>query len=292
MSPFYTAYEAGYFRDAGIDVELTRDLPNMQSTPLLAAGKLDVGFFILSPGLLNAVARGARLRIAAGRQISSPSCDQNSRIYVRSADFPNGIQDMRQLRHRKIAVKSGTTIASFCLDKLLESVGMSRADVEVRPMGVNECVAALRTGVVDAIVSSSAEGDLSLVAHTLKIEPGPGLADVLPNFQYSFIVFGARLLDGNVRTGASFLRAYFRGAQEYLAGRTPAFLDQFAKSNGLDPKLLRAGCRDSFEHAGRIHFDDVQMFAEWAASRGEIPRPMSAQSLVDTRFLDAMQRMS
>ncbi len=49
MSPFYTGYEAGYFNEAGFDMELSKELPNVQSIPLLASGKLDVGF----PGLTN-----------------------------------------------------------------------------------------------------------------------------------------------------------------------------------------------------------------------------------------------
>src|SRR5579884_3530362 len=63
MSPFYAAYEAGYFRDAGLDVELTKDLPGVQSLPLIAGGRIDVGFIGLSPGFVNAVLRGARLKI-------------------------------------------------------------------------------------------------------------------------------------------------------------------------------------------------------------------------------------
>jgi NitT/TauT family transport system substrate-binding protein len=288
MSPFYTGYEAGYFRDAGFDLQLTSELPGVQSISLLSAGKVEVSFGGLSTGLMNAVGRGARIRIVAGREISSPACNLHGRIYVRTKDFPNGIQDMRPLRQRKIAVSSGTVTTLFSLDKLLEKSGMSRADVQVLPMQPSERLAALRAGGVSAFLSSAT--DLNPMLRDLQIAPGPSIADVLPNYQYSFILFGARLLSGDVRTGAAFLRAYFRGARDYLAGKTPAFMDEFAKSNGLDPKLVRAGCRDSFEHDGRIHLNDMQLVLDWAASQGYIPHPMSAQSLVDTRFLDALQR--
>jgi NitT/TauT family transport system substrate-binding protein len=291
MSPFYVGYEAGYFRDAGLDLELSRDLPSLQSIPILSAGKLDVGFVGLGVALLNAVSRGAGIRIVAGRQISSPSCNLHDKIYVRRSDFPNGIRDLRQLLHRRIAMKSGTTLGPFCLDKLLERAGMSRADVEIHNMDFNECVAALRAGGVDALLSSSSDGDLGLALRDLQLAPGPSLADVLPNFQYSFIVFGARLLNGDTETGAAFLRAYLRGGRDFLSGKTPAFMDEFARSNQLDPKLVRGACRDSFEHDGRIHFTDLQMYIDWAVRQGKIPHPISVQSLVDTRFLDALQRM-
>ncbi len=125
----------------------------------------------------------------------------------------------------------------------------------------------------------------------LQLAQGPRLSSVLPNFQYSFIVFGSRLLDGDVRTGALFLRAYLRGANDFLAGKTPAFLYDFAKAGDLDPQLVRAACRDSFEHDGSIHLNDLQTGIDWAVLHGYIPRPMTAQSLVDTRFLDELRKM-
>jgi len=288
-SPFYVGYEAGYFKAAGLDIELMRELPSLQSIPLLASGKQDVGFVGLNAGLMNAVARGARVRIVAARDVTSPACGLTGTIYVRSSEFPNGIRDMRQLRHHRIAVTSTTAASMFGLDKLLERAGMSRADVEIRVLGPNERVAALRAGSVDAILVSSM--DMTPMLQAWQIAPGPSMADVLPGFQSAFLVFGARLLDGDVRTGALFLRAYFRGLRDYLAGKTPAFMDELAKSNGLDPKLVRAGCRDAFEHDGRIDFTGLQAFSDWAASHGYIPGPISARSLADTRFLDEQRRM-
>lgn len=289
MSAFYMGYEAGYFRDAGLDLELSRDLPGVQAVPLLAGGKLDVGFIAMTPGLANAITRGARLRVVAGRETAAPACNSH-RIYVRRASFPDGIHDMRQLRHRSIAITSATPFGLFCLDKLLAPAGMTRADIEVRPMGINDRIAAIVSGGVDAMLAITSDPDYTL--RSLKLVPGPGLADILPDFQYSHIEFGTRLLDGDVHIGASFLRAYLRGAADFLAGRTPAFMDQFAKTNDLDPAQVRSACRDSFEHDGRIHLDDMQIYLDWMKNNGYISGPIGARNLVDTRFLDAVRRMS
>lgn len=290
MSPFYTGYEAGYFKDAGFDLELLKELPGMQSLPLLAGGKLDVGFIGLTGGLANAIASGARLRIVAGREVSTPSCTLHGKIFVRSKDFPRGIRDLRPLRHRRIAISSSSPFGWFCIDQLLERAGMTRADVAIQPMGSHERLPALRAGGVDAFMTSSA--DMDPMMKPLGIAPGPSLADVLPNFEYSYIVYGARLLDGDVRTGALFLRAYFHGAQDFLRGKTPTFMIEYAKNNDLDPEKVRNGCRDSFEHDGRLHFDDMQKYLDWAAGHGFLKEPIRAESLVDTRFLETMQRMA
>ncbi|HTP86726.1 MAG TPA: ABC transporter substrate-binding protein [Bryobacteraceae bacterium] len=288
MAPFYVGYEAGYFRDAGFDIQLSKELPGVQSLPLLAAGSLDVGFVGLTPGMVNAVRRGARLRLVAGREISSRSCDIHSRIFVRASDFPQGIPDLRPLRGRRIALSSSSVFGYFCLDQLLARAGMKRSDVVIRPMGANDRLAALRAGGVDAFLSTGS--DMNPMLRQLQIAPGPGLADVLPGFQYSYIAFGARLLDADVRRGAAFLRAYLRGAREYLGGKTPAFVEQYAKDAGLDPKLVRAGCRDSFEADGHMHQNDIKMFLDWLITQNYIPEAARVESVVDTRFLNEMQR--
>ena len=289
MSPFYTGFEEGVFRDAGLEVELSRDLPGVQSIPLLAGGKLDVGFVPLSPGLANAVLRGARLRIVAGREMAVSTCSGH-RLYARPGTFPDGFHDVRQLRHKKVAISSATPFGMFCMDKLLAPAGMTRADLEIRPINSNDRLPALLSGAVDAMLAISTEP--APMVQSLKLIPGPGLSDVLPNFQFSHIVFGSHLLDGDVRTGATFLRAYFRGAHDFLAGRTPAFLDHFAEVNNLDPAQIHAVCRDSFEHEGRLHLGDMKMYLDWCTKNGYLSSTVNPQDLVDTRFLEALQRTS
>jgi len=289
MSPFYTGFDEGLFRDAGLDLELSRDLPGVQSIPLLAGGKLDVGFVPLSPGVANAVLRGARLRIVAGREMAVTTCNGH-RIYVKRSAYPNGIHDMRELRHKRIAISSATPMGLFCLDKLMEPVGMTRADIDIHAISSNDRLPALLSGGVDAMLAISTEP--SMLLQSLNLVTGPGLADVLPNFQFSHIVFGSGLLETDVRVGAKFLHAYFHGAHDFLAGRTPAFMDHFAAINNLDPALIRAACRDSFEHEGRLHFDDMKVYLDWMTKNGYLPTTMNPRDLVDTRFLEAEQRMS
>jgi len=289
-SPFYVGVEAGYFRDAGLDLDLMKELPSLQSIPLLATGRQDVGFVPLSSGLLNAIARGAQVRIVAAREIVSPSCGLSCKIYVRSAEFPNGASDVRQLRHRTISVVSTTGVWMFAVDKLLERAGMTRSEIEIRVVSANQRVAALRTGSVDAIVVSSI--DMTPMMRAWQIAPGPSVADVLPGFQTTFIVFGSRLLNGDVQSGALFLRAWLRGLGDFLAGKTPAFEDDYARSNDLDPALIRTGCRDSYQRDGSIRLQDLEQFIAWGVARGDIQNSMSAQSVIDTRFLDASKTIT
>lgn len=285
MCPFYVAYESGYFADAGFDVELVKDMGTPQSLPLLAGGKLDAGFAGLVPAVVNAVARGARLRLVAGRELISSSCGTAGTVFVSRKVFPQGARSMRQLKGARIGVSDSSPRTTFWLDTLLQHEGMRLSDVMVRKMPYNEEVAALHVGGIDAFVSP--ETDLNTELRTLGLLAGPSVAPLLPNFQYSYIVFGRRLLEGRVETGARLLQAYLQGAGDFLNGRTPRFLDDYAKQNNLDAKLLRQACRATFERDGTIHLNDLRRYTQWMAAHNLCPANVDAAAFVDTRFLEA-----
>ena len=290
MCPFYLAYESGYFAEAGFDIDLVKDLGTAQSLPLLAGGELDSSLGVLGPAVVNAVARGARVRLVAAREVLSPGCGTANTIFVNRKAFPHGIRQMRQLRGARVAIGNSGTWSKFALETLLRHDGMQLSDVVVLKMRDTDKVVALHGGAVDAFLSS--QGDLNPELRPLGLVAGPSLASLLPNFQYSYIFFGSRLLDGPVEPGARFLRAHFRGARDYLDGRTPRFLYDYAKLNNLDPTLLREACRASFERDGNIHPDDMRRYTEWLAAQGMCPANVDIAAYVDTRFLEAARRMS
>ncbi len=287
MSPFFVGYEAGYFAQAGFDVQVERAIGSVQAIPLAAGGQLDVCFLAQSAPFLNAVARGARIRIVAGRDIASAACRPVGAVYARRRAYPNGIASLRVFRGKKVAVSGtlgGTT--HFALDILLKHAGMQEGDVEVVALRSGESMVALRSGAVEALVSNST--DFAPMLESFQLVQGPSLGDVLPGFQYSHVLFGRALLDGDVNAGARFLRVWLRSAREFLAGKTPAFLDEFAINNGLDPKLVRAGCRDGFTHDGGIHTKDLQYYIDWAVSKGYCATRLNANACIDGRFLAAL----
>jgi hypothetical protein len=104
-------------------------------------------------------------------------------------------------------------------------------------------------------------------------------------------LFGRVLLDGDTATGAHFLHAYFRGANEFLHGRTPRFLDEFATKNNLDAKLLRQGCRATFSADGTIDLDDMRRYIQWMAAHDMCLANLDAAAFVDNRFLEAAHAM-
>jgi hypothetical protein len=112
-----------------------------------------------------------------------------------------------------------------------------------------------------------------------------GLASIYPGFQHSFIIFGRTMLEASLDCGARFLSAYLRGAREFARGKTPRFMEQFARTYGLDVKRAVTACRGSFPVDGAINLNSLRLLTAWAARRRFISRPIDISELVDDRFL-------
>ena len=287
LSSLYLAHESGYFSQAGLDVELRQVGLAAESLALLAGGKVDVSFAGVTPSLVNAVAKGAKLRIVAGREVAT-ACNETCTLFVSRKTFPAGLTDLKKLQGKRVAIQ-GVTMTHFCLDTFLQGAGISSKDLEIRTLRMPEAVAAMLAGRIDAFVSSRFERDIDrfkAITHRIR-----SLAEALPNYQYSFIVFGDAILNAETSLGARFLAAYLRGVREYVKGKTPKFLYDYAASNKLDPQTVEKACRDTVVMDGSIDLKSLEMFIDWSVRAGFSPQAVPAASLVDTRFIEQARKL-
>jgi hypothetical protein len=286
--PIYVAQEAGYFEAAGLDVILQENPTATTTTALLAGGEVDVGFNAIHPSYLNLIARGARMRYVAGREIATPLCRGRLTLYGAAAAFPNGLNDVTQLAGKRVAVTRQANIGEFSLDSMLAGVGLTAGDLNLSYLREADAAAALVGGHLDAMIASQMEKDLSFLSG--KILSGPSLADTLRNFQFSFVLFGQKLLEGDPETGTVFLLAYLKGARDFLEGATADYVDTFAAAHNLDPSLIREGCRQTFTPDGRIDPKSFEQFIEWGIQKGYCDVEVADAELFETRFIDEAVR--
>src|ERR1700756_4201305 len=71
-APFYIAYDKGFFKDEGLDVDLIVLDSGAKVIAPLGTGELDVGSGALSVGFWNALTRGVKFRIVADRGHAEP----------------------------------------------------------------------------------------------------------------------------------------------------------------------------------------------------------------------------
>jgi NitT/TauT family transport system substrate-binding protein len=204
-------------------------------------------------------------------------------LYLNRRLLPKGASDLRQLKGKRVGVSGPATITGFSLDVILSQVGLSAKEVELKSLSPAEAAAALIGGKLEAIVSTYLDRDLEALSP--KVIKSIGLADVLPNYQYSFAIYGASLLDADDQAGARFLGAYLGGVREFIAGKTPRFLEEYAKANRLDLLRTQEACRTHHSKDGEIDIKSIELYMDWCVKRGYCPARVAPEDVIDRRFL-------
>jgi ABC-type nitrate/sulfonate/bicarbonate transport system substrate-binding protein len=279
----YLAEEKGLFRDEGLDVQLEERQTQVDILPPIVAGQADVALTGFSSGLCNAISRGAVIRIVAARDELKPGCSDQSALYYRPARFPNGLEDSHAWKGSRIALQGETEMVAFYLDQLLAAKGIAPSSVEILRLRVEEAVAAASTGNLDMFFGSGRPEYLK-GGLPKNVARSDIVVEFLGEFQYTYILFGDKLLDGDPETGTAFLRSYLRAARRFVAGETPRFLDNLAARMHLNPDLVKSECRSNISTTGELRMENMRRWLGWAIEKQHIQPGFTMDQLVDLRF--------
>lgn len=139
---FYLAQKKGWFRDAGINVELSLFDSGGEQVEALAGGSLDVTLQGAQPPILAAEQGTAPVRLIG------PLADSAGLFSIVGSP---GISKVSDLRGKKIAVTAGTAY-EFYLDTVLRKYGMTGKDVKKVDLQPLDGQGAFLAGQVDAVV--------------------------------------------------------------------------------------------------------------------------------------------
>lgn len=278
----YLSHELGYFREAGFETEITTFTRTADGTAALAGGKLDVLLAAHSPSWINAILRGAPIRVVAAREKISASCRRMAFLAALKSKHPSGLNDLRVLKGKRVIAGGGVGTLQFALDQHLAQAGLTLDDVVLVNLTGPDAMAALFSGSVEAMMVFD---ESLLPERNPEMVFSRGFAELFPDYQYGQILFGAGLLKSTPQSGRSFLGAYFHGVRDFVGGKTPRFLKEFADYRGVDATHMEKICRDNYVLDGRVDLDHLRRFAEWAWRRGYLIRMVEVSGLVDLRFL-------
>lgn len=224
VAPLYLAQQAGYFRDAGLDVTIRPLSSSPQAFAGLADGSVDIAAGANYVTYLQAQSQGrADLRIVAEAALASPGLDQ---VVVGPR---SGIGDLHGLSGRTIAVNTPPpNIQTLTLDRVLSSRGVDPRTVRYVPMPFAQAVPALQAGTLDAawlVEPFVTQAERQIGALPL-VDPCSGPTQAFPLDGYFTT---ARFAEQFPATVQAFRTAIARGAALAAdAQRTTAVLPGFA----------------------------------------------------------------
>src|SRR5262245_61666415 len=139
------AVEKGYFREAGIKVELTDLDTSTDSLAVVAQNRLQIVGGGLSAAYFNAVEKSLPVTVAFDR-VSSPL---GHKLLVRT-DLKDRIKSVADLKGRPLASNSRGSITNYEIGKILSTVGLSFRDVDLKFIPFQQVAIAFANKAVDA----------------------------------------------------------------------------------------------------------------------------------------------
>src|SRR5579875_1172354 len=148
--PVYIAYEKGYFREQGIDLDLAALADTNEMVPLLAQGHLHVGSSSVAASLFNAIARGVPLKLVADKSHRRPGESVAAGWAVRKDLLDSGqVRGPADFRGRVIGLGSRGAQGEMELDIILARGGLQLDEVELRDVRYADQIAAFANGSID-----------------------------------------------------------------------------------------------------------------------------------------------
>lgn len=288
FAPLAIARYEGFFRSQGLEVELVHTSGSAEATPALIRGEIDVGAGMLRIAELNAMARGAEIRIVADKgHYESQSCVSSALVarpeFLKVPD-PGSAEHLRGARVSAVPL----SYAEYVIETFLEARGLRLADLKLARLQEAAAATALEEGTLDFL--HMGEPFLTRARQSGRAVVWKPVTEIVPGAQIGVLLFGSRLLTRDRAAGERFLTGYLQGVRQYNLGKTPRNVEILARTTRLDAALVRDACWEAIRSDGKINVESVLDYQRWAVRRGFLDAPLPPAKFWDPSFADAANR--
>ena len=288
-APFYIAYDKGFFKDEGLDVDLIVLDSGAKVIAPLGTGELDVGSGALSVGFWNALVRGIKFRIVADRGHAQPGYLYQT-VFMRKDLVDSGqfksLKDLKGLRMGFAA--QGVTSLSL-LNEAAKYAGIKFEDITPVYLSFPQQIAALQNKALDGTLLIEPQA-------TVAVNAGYGVRfmdtnEFYPYQQISVIFFSDKFATQRKDVAEKFMRAWLRGVRSYndaikdgkIVG-ADEIVATMAKSFNMNPVLVREMYSQAVDVTGAVNAAGVQMDLDFFLAQGWVTGQIKASDVIDMSF--------
>lgn len=282
----YIAVEKGFFKEQGINTEITNFASAAKQVPALVAGELEVSVGSASAGLFNAVAQQAPFRIVADKGQAREG-HGFSLLTVRKDLLDSGqIKSFKDLKGKKIAILAKGNIQHYLVGKMAEEVGLTINDVELTFLNAPSQVTAFETKAIDAAYAVEpwaarfAERGVAMPFRT------PDKIKGLGPVQVGVIIYSGKFINERKAVAQRWMNAYLKAAALFNKNGTKdpeiaAILEKYTK---VPAKVIQTAISPYQDPNGKVLVDNLADQAEWFARNG-MQQKVDVQNALDLSFL-------
>ena len=292
----FIAFEKGYFKAEGLDVEFRFFQAAAPIAVSIASGDTDFGIAGVTGGFFNLAGKGA-IKAVAGVLNENKSVDGMA-IMASSKAYKAGFTKPEQMKGKSLAMTQIGSTFHYMGSRVAQKFGYTIKDIKVRPLQkVGSMIGALKSGQVDAMI---------MVPHIAKPlqRAGAGkiigwLRDYAPDYQISILITSAKNIQQKPELVKKFLRAYAKGIAEFNRvmlnqKKDPAETEAMVKlihkyvykSRPYEKaaRSIKAGAM-YLNPGAALNTSSVARQLKWHQSQGFVPKTLTVKQVVDTSFV-------
>jgi len=151
-TPFAIAEARGYFKEAGVNVDVVPGLVGSRMVPALGAGQLDLSGGSLAVSIINAINRGVPLKIAGSSGYYRDKSTSATWL-VRRSDLKATFTSLKDVHGAKIGLIAPDSIPEYCVAKGFQNAGVDwKQAVDPQILDFPSMVTALRNKQLDLAI--------------------------------------------------------------------------------------------------------------------------------------------
>ena len=292
-APVFIAQDKGYFRDAGLDVELKFFDAAQPVAVAVVSGDIDFGVTSLTAGLYNLAGKGT-LKVIGGMSHEKAGFPLIGYFATEKA-YASGLRTPKDLAGKRIAMTQVGSSFHYSLGLLADKYGFKLAEMKLLPMqSLSNVGAALKGETVDAALLPISAARKLLDEGGIKFLGWVG--DETP-WQVGAVFASPKTLEKKELV-TKFLAALERADREYhdviltaVAGgeapindKTRPLLEIVAKYTNFPLEQVVGNCA-YVDPEGRLDVRDVANQIEWLQGQGFVDKGVTAQAIIARDFV-------
>jgi len=283
------AMDRGHYQEQNLQVDFEKIESAANLLPPLGAAQVDVGGNALTPGYLNAWARGVRIRVVADKGHNGPGFSYQG-LVVRKDLWDSGVRGPADLKGRRLALPSFGSGAEPAIDRFMRQGGLRVSDLDLTQLAFGDMPGALAGGQID--VAHSTEPFITRMA-----ADGSGVIlarenDYSPNHQSAVLYYAEPFAAERVDVARRFMVAYIQAVREYndaFRKHDPALRPEIVSilskyTTVKDPALYDRMQLAGLDPDGEVNVESLRADAEYWLENNYQEERTPVDELIDRSF--------
>ena len=292
-APVFIALEKGYFRDAGVDVDLKFFDAAQPIAVATTSGDIDFGVTAFTAGLYNLAGKGT-LKVIGGMSREKAGYPLIGYFASNNA-YAAGLKSPKDLAGKRVAVTQVGSSFHYSLGLLADKYGFQLSSVKIVPLqSLSNAAAALKGETVDAALlpASTArklmdDGGAKLLGWVGDETPwqlGAVFASPKTLANKALVTKLLAVLDRADREYHDVILASVKNGKAAINDQTRPLLEIIAKYTNLPVEQVVGNCA-YIDPDGKLDVKNVDNQIKWLQGQGFVDKGFDANAIIDKDFV-------